>query len=118
MSRVGKTRVLRQAADVLTVLIAVAIVYLTLSQSSGSKDFFIPDKVAHAIAFFVLVFPVSLMHRWGFLWIVPLAAGFGWAIEVIQPHFGRGREIEDFYADLIGIAAGTAAGTSIRLLRR
>lgn len=110
-------RGLRLAADMLTVLTAVAIAYLTLSQSGG-REFFISDKAAHAIAFFALVFPVSLAHRWGFLWIVPLAAGFGWAIEVIQPHFGRGREIEDFYADLIGIAAGTAAGTSIRLLRR
>ncbi|MDP7186520.1 MAG: VanZ family protein [Paracoccaceae bacterium] len=118
MSRVGITRVLRLAADVLTVLTAIAIAYLTLSQSVGGKPFFISDKAAHAIAFFALVFPVSLAHRWGFLWIVPLAIGFGWAIEVIQPYFGRGREIEDFYADLIGIASGATAGTLIRMLRR
>lgn len=118
MAESTKGRIFRKIADVMTFAVAVAIAYLTLSQvpdGSMPGDW---DKAAHAAAFFALVFPAVLAHRWGILWMVPLAAAFGWAIEVIQPHFGRGREIEDFYADLIGIAAGTFAATAIRVLRK
>lgn len=119
--KLGRTftgKVFRRIADALTILIAVTIGYLTLSQMHETSMPSVWDKAAHAIAFFALVFPVVLAHRWGWLWIIPLAAGFGWAIEVIQPYFGRGKEIEDFYADLIGIGAGTISASLIRMFRR
>ncbi len=118
MGRTSKGQAFRRVADALTIIIAVTIGYLTLSQVHETPMPSVWDKGAHAIAFFALVFPVVLAHRWGWLWIIPLAAGFGWAIEVIQPYFGRGKEIEDLYADLVGIGAGTLVALFVRRLRR
>ena len=69
------------------------------------------------VAFFVLVFPGALVHRWAFLWLVPSAILFGAAIEYLQPYFGRSREVADLYADIAGILGGVIAGTLVRLWR-
>ncbi|MDG1432002.1 MAG: VanZ family protein [Paracoccaceae bacterium] len=110
---------LRWAADVSMVMIAIAIVFLTLlhAPSGPSRGPEWADKAYHAIAFFVLVVPGALVHRWAFLWLIPTATVFGAAIEIAQPYFGRSREIEDLYADIAGILAGIIVGTLIRLWR-
>ena len=106
------------AADLMMALIAVSIVFLTLFYSSNSPAGPVwIDKFYHAVAFFVLVFPGALVHRWTFLWLVPLAILFGAAIEYVQPYFGRSREIEDLYADIAGILAGVIVGTLVRVWR-
>lgn len=115
---VQKSR-LRWAADISMVVIALAIVFLTLfHQSSGASGPEWADKAYHAIAFFVLVLPGALVHRWAFLWLIPTATLFGALIEYVQPYFGRSCEIEDLYADVIGILAGIIVGTLIRMWRR
>lgn len=107
-------RRLRRLSDVVTVLIALAIAYLTLTQVESVKTSGDWDKAAHALAFFALVFPTVVTHRWGFVWMVPLAAAFGGMIELIQPYVGRGREFADFQADLAGILTGAAIAWVIR----
>lgn len=97
---------------------AAAIVFLTLFYSSeGPSGPPWADKAYHAIAFFFLVLPGAMVHRWAFLWLVPLAIAFGAAIELVQPQFGRSRELADLYADIAGIFAGVIVGTLIRVWR-
>jgi len=101
------------------ILIAVAIVFLTLFHTSSNTGGPIwADKAYHAIAFFALVLPGAMVHRWAFLWLVPVAVGFGAFIEIVQPYFGRSREIADLYADIAGILAGVSVGTLIRMWRK
>ena len=110
---------LKIAADMMMVLVAVTIVFLTLfHRSGGSHGPEWIDKFYHAVAFFVLVFPGALVHRWAFLWLIPLAVIFGAAIEYFQPYFGRSREIADLYADIAGIFGGVMAGTLVRIWRQ
>lgn len=106
-------------ADVLMVLCALGIAFMTLLyKSDGQVGPQWADKAFHAIAFFILVLPGAMVHRWAFLWLVPLAIAFGAAIELVQPYFGRSRELGDLYADIAGIFAGVLAGTLIRIWRK
>ncbi len=118
MSATTQKSRLRWAADLSMVMIALAIAFLTLlhapSEAAGPKW---ADKAYHAIAFFALVVPGAMVHRWAFIWLVPLATTFGAVIEIAQPYFGRSREIEDLYADIAGILAGIIVGTLIRIWR-
>lgn len=66
------------------------------------------DKVAHFIGFAVLIFPVILTNPRRWLWAVPLAIGFGGAIELVQPLVGRSAEWLDWGADISGVLAGAA----------
>lgn len=118
MEEIGQRRRLKLIADLAMVLIAASILFLTLfATSSGPSGPEWIDKFYHAVAFFVLVFPGALVHRWAFLWLVPSAILFGAAIEYLQPYFGRSREVADLYADIVGILGGVIAGTLVRLWR-
>lgn len=109
---------LKVVADLAMVVIAVTIVFLTMFHSpSGYSGPVWMDKVYHAVAFFVLVLPGAMVHRYAFLWLVPVAVIFGAAIEYFQPYFGRSREIADLYADIAGILAGAITGTLVRRWR-
>ena len=93
-----------------TVGLAVLIAYLTLSPPSSGPGLSIPDKLAHFLAFAGLIFPYALLYRRGLIWMIPIAVLFGGAIEIIQPNVGRSAELADFFADVAGVIAGTAAG--------
>ena len=119
MARTGQKTRLRWAADVSMVMIAIAIMFLTLFYtSSGTGGPPWADKAFHGVAFFALVLPGAVVHRWAFLWLVPTATLFGALIEIVQPYFGRSREIEDLYADIAGILGAIAVGTLIRMWRK
>lgn len=107
----------RVFADIVMVLIAITIVFLTLFYAPKGNGPAGADKIYHAVAFFVLVFPGALAHKWSFLWLLPTAVLFGAAIEIAQPYFGRSRELADLYADIAGIMAGMIAGTTVRMWR-
>lgn len=98
----------------ITVAMAVAILLVTLTPvrfpgPAGS------DKLYHFAGFGALVLPAALVRpRW--LWVVvPLAIGLGGAIELVQPHVGRMRELADWFADIGGVAVGAVWG---RILAR
>lgn len=72
------------------------------------------DKTHHLIAFAALIFPAAVLRP---RWVVGLSlilAGYGGAIELIQPHVGRSGEWADWFADLIGIVLGVASGLLVR----
>lgn len=68
------------------------------------------DKTYHLLGFAAFVFPLTLYRPRNWLWLVPLAIVFGAVIELIQPYFGRSREIADVIANSAGALAGAAAG--------
>jgi VanZ family protein len=48
------------------------------------------------------------------LWLAPVLAAYGGAIELVQPMVGRGRELADWLADLAGIGLGALVGVALR----
>ncbi len=68
------------------------------------------DKLAHFLLFFGLVLPALSVRPRLWIWVVPLAAGFGALLEFIQPHFGRGFEWGDMLANAVGAICAVPAG--------
>ena len=64
------------------------------------------DKVVHLIAFAALSFPLARTGRFGLLPVFVGASAFGGLIELIQPSFNRSADINDWIADIIGVALG------------
>ena len=75
------------------------------------------DKLIHMIAFAALSFPLSRTGRLGLLPVFVGASVFGGVIELIQPSFNRSSDINDWAADLVGVAIGIACGIIYRQLR-
>lgn len=79
------------------------------------------DKLVHLLAFGLLVLPAALSPHvprgllFGGLFIG--AAAFGGAIELIQPHFGRSADFNDWVADMAGAALGLMVALVIRRIR-
>ena len=76
------------------------------------------DKLVHFIAFAALAFPLARTGRIGLLPVFIGASAFGGAIELIQPSFNRSADINDWAADILGVALGIACGLLYRRLRR
>jgi VanZ family protein len=72
------------------------------------------DKFYHLVAFAALIFPTAALYARSLVWILPLSALFGVAIELIQPFFGRTAEVLDVVADILGLGVGTLLGLSLR----
>lgn len=99
----------------LTFLLVAIISYLTLFISgNGTSTPSFTDKIYHFLAFAALSSPVALFHPSSLAWALPPMAAFGGAIEVIQPYVGRGQELNDFIADLIGLAVGAILAAMVR----
>ena len=76
------------------------------------------DKVVHLIAFAALVFPLSRTGRFGLIPIFIATSAYGGIIEVIQPYFGRSADMQDWIADIAGVALGMMLGLLYRRLRK
>ncbi|MFU8776886.1 MAG: VanZ family protein [Roseovarius sp.] len=103
-------------AKILTFLLMLAIGITTLMPSSeGASSLVGLDKLAHVVAFGVLVIPMTLQYprHWPLIWIAAVA--YGGLIEIVQPYFGRGAEWADLAAD--GLGAGLGIGL-VLILRR
>ena len=75
------------------------------------------DKLAHLAAFAALVFPLTLTRRTN-LWLVIIgASAFGGLLELIQPTFNRSADLNDWFADILGVMLGIAFGLIYRQLR-
>lgn len=75
------------------------------------------DKLVHLTAFAALAFPLSRTGRFGLLPIFMGASTFGGVIELIQPSFNRSADMNDWLADIVGVALGIVCGLIYRLLR-
>ena len=75
------------------------------------------DKLVHLIAFTALSFPLSRTGRFGLLPVFVGASAFGGVIEIIQPSFNRNADLNDWVADIVGVAGGILCGLMYRRLR-
>lgn len=76
------------------------------------------DKVVHLIAFTALAFPLARTGRFGLIPVFVGASTFGGLIELIQPSFGRSADMQDWIADIAGVALGIALALLYRRLRK
>ena len=76
------------------------------------------DKLVHLTAFAALAFPLARTGRIGLLPVFICASAFGGIIELIQPRFNRSADINDWIADVVGVALGIGCGLLYRRLRR
>ena len=76
------------------------------------------DKIVHLVAFAALAFPLARTGRIGLLPVFIGASAFGGAIELIQPSFNRSADVNDWVADIVGVALGIGCGLIYRRIRR
>ena len=76
------------------------------------------DKVVHLIAFAALAFPLARTGRFGLVPVFVGASAFGGIIELIQPSFGRSADMQDWIADIAGVALGIVMALLYRRLRK
>jgi len=76
------------------------------------------DKLVHFLAFAALAFPLARTGRFGLLPVFIGASSFGGIIELIQPSFNRSADVNDWIADVVGVALGISLGLLYRRLRR
>jgi glycopeptide antibiotics resistance protein len=95
--------------------LAITIAVLTLMDGSRvPSGGALTDKAYHLVAFAELVLPTSILRP---AWWCPVtvgAFGFGRAIEVIQPAFGRSADWLDLLANGLGIVIGAGLGALMR----
>ncbi len=93
-------------------LVALAILVGTLTPPEEMpQDVPGSDKLHHFMGFAALAFPMVAYRPRSALWVVPAAAAFGVIIELLQPYFGRHRDVGDMIANTTGAMAGAALGT-------
>ena len=103
-------------ALILTLMVALATALATLTPPAAMPRIDGSDKLYHFLAFAALALPVaSLIPRW-----TPVAAlilaGYGWLIEMLQPYFGRSRDLDDQIANMSGILGGALIGLALYIL--
>lgn len=105
----------RQASVICLVIVALAVIVLSLTprpeEILGRLSIY--DKADHfaayvAVGFFAMRSIGRLGARSLVLAIVASAA-LGGLIEIVQPYFGRRKELADFLVDLGGATVGAAA---------
>ncbi len=95
---------------------ALAVVLMLLPPGSpGVSSLTLNDKFMHFAAFFLIVLPAVAVRPSVWIWVLPGAIILGGVIELVQPYFGRGRELGDFIADTLGATAAVPVG---RVLHR
>ena len=76
------------------------------------------DKLVHLVAFAALAFPLARTGRFGLLPVFIGASAFGGVIELIQPSFNRSADVNDWVADVVGVALGIGCGLLYRRIRK
>ena len=76
------------------------------------------DKIVHLIAFAALALPLARTGRFGLIPVFVGASAFGGIIELIQPCFGRSADMQDWIADIAGVALGMKLALVYRRLRK
>jgi VanZ family protein len=112
-----------KASRVLTAAVTLAILVLSLTPRVPSPDLPHVDKVEHTIAYAALAFLALLAAGRRGAAVVLITIGvcslYGGLIEIVQPFFGRDRELADWIADIGGSLAGALLGAlALSLLDR
>ena len=100
-------------AIALTLALAALIAVLTLARIPVSSGVGGSDKMHHLIGFAALALPIACVRPGWSLHVAVILAIYGGVIEVIQPYFGRSRELADWVADVMGIGLGTFVGIGL-----
>ena len=66
------------------------------------------DKIVHLVAFAVLATQLASSGRINLFFVFIGAGTFGGIIEILQPYFGRSADMQDWIADILGVAIGIA----------
>ena len=75
------------------------------------------DKTQHLLTFGGLVLLAAAAYPRRPFWLEGLAlSGFGALIEIIQPYFGRDRDVRDWMADTLGILIALIIAWAVRKL--
>ena len=100
---------------IVTAVLTVAMLWPINQPPAGPNG---SDKVVHLIAFTALAFPLARTRRFGLIPVFLGASAFGGIIEVLQPSFGRRADMQDWIADILGVALGIVLALVYRRLRR
>ncbi|MCL4067565.1 hypothetical protein M3484_13390 [Pseudomonas sp. GX19020] len=95
---------------IIAALLLIAIGIGTLMPGGALPQMPGSDKMQHFGAFALVALVVTLLRPG---WVLPVAlvlVAYGGLIELIQPLVGRSRELADFVADSLGVAAGSLTG--------
>ena len=92
---------------VLSVLLLLAISFLSLSPLEELPEVAGSDKTHHLIAYAFLAFPTALRRPNDWRYIILFFAIYSGVIEVIQPYVNRYGEWTDFIANLAGLLIGS-----------
>lgn len=94
-----------KAGFVLALVAALAVALYPLAGAPSGND----DKVQHFAAFYALTLlgAAAYPSRRALVWLILILSAHGALIEILQPlpPFGRDRDLFDWIADNIGIAA-------------
>lgn len=101
-----------------TIAVGVAILWFTLTPQALPENGALPlDKLAHLVAFALLILPTAWGYPHALAITLPLALVLGGAIELLQPLVGRGREMADFLMNILGLGLGMVLGMVLRRRR-
>lgn len=125
-------KILRSLGTLFSVIVAIVILYFSLSSHGGVPGLEISDKSGHFLAYtafsFSLFFAfsslpegetgVKVLSRNGRSYLLSLVIGMalGIFVEIVQPYVGRSRELADALADLLGILLGLLVASLALLL--
>lgn len=89
------------------VTLAAIIGYFSLNQVQLPTG---NDKVSHFSAYLILVLAAALLRPKSIAFYTACAILYGALIELIQPSFGREKEVLDFIANSLGALCGGTLG--------
>lgn len=99
--------------------LAGAVVAVVASMDGGKDETIAVDKLLHFSGYALIAFIFVMGLRPAlYLPALVLLALLGIAIEYFQPFNTRSRDVNDAIANMIGLAAGTIAGLTLRITSR
>lgn len=107
----SRHRAIRLGFLLSAVMAVIATVLMLLPpQATKAVSVSVNDKTMHFVAFFMIVLPAIAVRPSVWVWVLPIAIVLGGMIEIVQPFFGRGRELGDFIADVLGATLAVPVG--------
>lgn len=102
----------------LTISIMIPIAVLSLYPLDSLPPVPGTDKTHHFIAYAILSFPVALSKPKSWLYVVFGILGFSGVIELVQPYVNRYGEWLDMAANTLGVIAGIAFATAVKIISK